>query len=212
MTKSRKITRARGDFDSSSSLPLWSGLGAVLAGILFATWGYLHKDIAPASAYAPVRVLGVVVPLLFLLAILGFYVWQKEQLGRLAQAGFACSIVGAALGAVYRVLDMTDLASVAARYAYLVGKGLPPQLLDWFLWLLVGLMLIGVGCMKTNVDRWIGFLPLAMGSFGWVYYVSDVGDLLIVRSAHVLFGMLFSLAWVVLGCLLLQAAAENRTQ
>lgn len=45
-------------------------------------------------------------------------------------------------------------------------------------------------------------LPLAMGPFGWGYLLSDSGGVAEARSAHVLFGVLFGLGWVVLGYLL----------
>ncbi len=45
-------------------------------------------------------------------------------------------------------------------------------------------------------------MPLAMGVFGWIYYFSDFGSAIQMRTIHVLFGLLFGLSWVLLGYLL----------
>lgn len=49
------------------------------------------------------------------------------------------------------------------------------------------------------------------GLFGWAYLFSDFGGIVEAWSAHLLFGALFSLGWVVLGCLFWLESAKRHT-
>src|SRR5688500_6073858 len=99
MVKGRSARRVRRRRRSSPALLRWSGLGAVLAGVLFAAWGYLHQGRAPQPPDAIASALGLVVPLLFLLGLAGFYVRSRERAGsRLGRIGFLFGFLGAGLG------------------------------------------------------------------------------------------------------------------
>lgn len=210
--KGPSVIGTRGIRRSSSPPRRWGGTGAVLGGVLFAVWGYLHTDIASPQLDAIADVLGLVVPLLFLVGLLGYHAWIRGRAsGSLGRIGFAFAFGGAGLGIAYRLLDVAGIASTADRYGYVVGKGLPPQLFDWFPWLLVGLTLIGMAYVRTgSLEGWAS-LPLAMGWFGWTYYISESGGIVQVRAIHVLFGLLFSLSWIGLGCLLWARETAERT-
>jgi hypothetical protein len=210
--KGPSVTGTRGIRRSSSPLLRWGGTGAVLGGVLFAVWGYLHADIASPQLDAIADVLGLVVPLLFLAGLIGHYAWlQGRASGSLGGIGFIFGFGGAGLGEAYRLLDIAGIASTADRYDYVVGKGLPPQLFDWFPWLLVGLTLIGMASVRTgSLEGWAP-LPLAMGLFGWTYYISESAGITQLRAIHVLFGLLFSLSWIGLGCLLWSTETPERT-
>jgi hypothetical protein len=171
--------------------------------VLFAAWGYLHRDGASARVDAIVGALGVVVPLLFLVGLSGFYAWSRRRVARrLGQIGFILSCIAAGLGIFYRVLELSGTADAADRYSYLAGKGWTPQLFDWLPWLFTGLVLVGIASMWTGTIRGRDLLPLVMGLFGWAYYLSDSAGMVQMRLAHILFGALFSLSWIVLGYLL----------
>ena len=70
--------------------------------------------------------------------------------------------------------------------------------------LLTGLTLIGVDAIATaKASGWWDSLPLIMALFGWAYYVTDDYKMLALHPAHVAFGVLFGLSWIVLGYTLL---------
>ncbi len=50
----------------------------------------------------------------------------------------------------------------------------------------------------------MGFLPLIMGLFGGAYQLTDSGGVFRMGYAHEVFGVVYSLSWIVLGCLLWQ--------
>jgi len=52
-------------------------------------------------------------------------------------------------------------------------------------------------------------LLLAMGAFGWVYYLTDSGAVLEARPVHIGFGLLFSLGWAALGLALLRGGLRQ---
>jgi hypothetical protein len=203
IAKVRNAIRSQRGELLSSRLLRWSGLAAMLAGVLFAAWGYLHKEGASARLDTLVGVLGIVVPLLFSVGLSGFYAWSwgraAQQLGLI---GLMFSYIGTALGIFYRGLELSGTADAADRYSYLTGKGWTPQLFDWLPWLFTGLVLMGIASMWTRTVRKGHRLPLAMGLFGWAYYLSDSGGVVQMRLAHILFAALFSLSWIIFGYLL----------
>jgi hypothetical protein len=212
MAKERSVTGARRRRRSSPHLLRWSGPGAVLAGVLFAAWGYLHKGSAPQPPDAIASALGLVVPLLFLLGLAGFYVRSRGRTGWwLGWLGFIFGFIGSGLGVAYRLMEISGIVTTADRYGYVVGKGWPPQLFDWFPWLLVGLTLMSMATVRAGSLRGLALLPLAMGIFGWAYYLSDFESTVQMRAVHVLFGVLFSLSWVFLGYLLWSEGTGRHT-
>jgi hypothetical protein len=67
-------------------------------------------------------------------------------------------------------------------------------------WLLVGLTIVGLAAVRKGVVRDWSLSLLAMALFGWVYHLTDdITGIVDVRSVHVVFGVLFSLSWMVLG-------------
>jgi hypothetical protein len=62
-----------------------------------------------------------------------------------------------------------------------------------------GLALAGIASLGVGESKGLGALMLAIGLFGWGYDLTDSSPGLLVRSTHVGFGLLFSLAWVALG-------------
>ena len=188
----------------------WGSLGAILGGPLFASWGYVHRESAPPHFDALANALSIIVPLLFSMGLAGFCAWRSRRAERicgevgsvLALAGSILALAGCGLGFLYNLAVVLSVTDTAERYGYAASQGWPPQLLDWFPWLLLGLTLIGMAYVRTEPLRGWRFLPLSMGTFGWVYFFSDFGSTNQMRTAHILFGLLFSLCWVLLGYLI----------
>ncbi len=169
------------------------GLAAILAGVLFVVWGYVHRDGAPAYLTHIANTLGFVVPLLFLLGLAGLCARCKGRVGRPGIIGLGLGCIGSAGGIVRSVVDMS------AWYAYVAGKGWLYLVLDWLFLLLAGLTLAGLAAIRTGSSRRWGVLLLAMGTLGGIYFLTDSGSALEMRAVHIVCGVSFGLGWVALG-------------
>lgn len=177
-----------------SILGKWSGSGAILAGLLFAVWGYVPKDSSPQIFVIAKSALGTVVPLLFLLGLAGLRARCIGRAGSLVEAGFVLCFAAAVWGGVVRhFVDMTAL------YQHIMREGWPPWLSNWFAWLLVGLIVIGVAAATRKALRDYGILLLTIGSFGWLFFSTGSGGLIETPLGRLTFGALFCLGWVALG-------------
>lgn len=177
------------------------GIGALLAGVLFAIWGYVHRDEAPWYFDALATVLSFVVPALFLLGLTGLYVLCQGRVGRIGKFGLVLALSGSAMGVAYAV----PWSSFATREDWLASLvWLDTPLVWWLQAFLVGLPLVGIAAIGTRNLRGLGTLLLVMGALGWLYYVTDAGAVLEARLAHVVLAALFSLGWIALGLALLK--------
>jgi hypothetical protein len=190
---------------SSSPLVRWGGLGAILAGVLFMVWGYVHTDDAPPYSAAVARALGIVVPLLFVLALAGLHARCKGRASRLRTMTFVPGFVGSGGGVVHGFMYAFDWY---AWYVHVEGRVWLSTPLDWSIWLFAGLTLIGVTTIRTKALWKYGALSLVMGVFGWVYYFTDFEGIAHTRAVHIVFGILFGLSWVALGYGLRQEEAK----
>ena len=164
-----------------------------MGGVLFVVWGYIDRPNIPENLIAVIHVLALVVPTLFLAAVVGLSVLWRSRLGMLGWMGMALAVY--AWGwSVLRAI---------------VGEMWPHYLPAWLLFMLIGLTLMGVATVRSGWSRRSGAVVLATGVFGWVYYLTDSGALLEARSVHIGFGLLFSLGWVVLGVGLLAAGTKR---
>ena len=177
----------------SSILAEWSGPGAILAGVLFALWG---------SFGIVGGALDTVVPLLFLLGLAGLRIRCVERLGLLGEAGFVLGFVALLWGGVVR-----PFVNMTALYRYMVREGWPPWLSNWFAWLVVSLIMIGVAVAMVKALQDYGVLSLAVGMFGWLYFSTSSGGVLETYVGHSAFGALFCLGWIALGYALWKDAA-----
>jgi len=177
-----------------SFLAKWSGPGAILAGILFAVWGYVPNASSPQFFGIAESALGTVVPLLFLLGLAGFRARCVGRVGWLGEAGFILCFVASVWGGVVRpFVNTTDL------YRYIMREGWPPWLINWFAWLVVGLIVIGVATTATKALRDYGLLSLTIGSFGWLFFSTGSGGVIETHLGRLAFGTLFCLGWMALG-------------
>jgi hypothetical protein len=180
--------------------PSVGGIAAILGGLLFVAWGYVHRDVAPWYFDATAQALSFVVPALFYTALTGLYALCRESVGRLGKFGFVLAFAGSAMGVAYAV-PWSAFASRDDWRSSLVWLDTP--LVWWLQVLLIGIPLVGIWGVRSGTLRGQGFLLLAIGAFGWVYYAADSGAILASRSVHVVFGALFGLGWIALGLLLL---------
>jgi hypothetical protein len=207
----RRITRKpERDLEASRVLvQRWGGGGALLAGVLFAAWGYIHRENAPAYLDAMARALNLIVPALFLVGLAGLYVLCERRAGRIGKVGFVPGMAGSAMGAAYAV----PWSAFATRGDWLALLAWLDVVLVWWLHItLTGLLVIGVAAVRTRAVRSLGILMLAMGMFGWAYYLTDSGGIAEARFVHIGFGVLFSLSWVALGLTLLRESAPRFTK
>ncbi len=178
------------------------GVGAILGGALFVAWGYIDTPGISGGLGLAVRVLSFVVPTLFLAAVVGLLALRGNEPAILGQMGMVLtmyawgwSLVGAIVGG-------------EAVWAYFAQRGWPHYLTDWLLFMLIGLMFVGIATARSGPLRG-GALVLATVVFGWVYYLTDSGAVLAIRSVHVGFGLAFSLGWVALGIWLSMAGTTS---
>lgn len=172
----------------SSAIAKWSGSGAILAGVLFAAWGYFN---------IVEGVLGTVVPLLFLLGLAGLRTRCTGRAGWLGEAGFVLGFVASVWGGIVR-----PFVNMTTFYRYIVGEGWPPWLSNWFAWLVISLIVVGVAATMTKASRGCGVLSLTVGSFGWLFFSTNSGGVIETHLGHVMFGGLFCLSWIALGYVL----------
>jgi hypothetical protein len=201
--------KPRREFWGSSILPTLRGFAALLAGMLFATWGYVHRENAPWYFDAIAGALNAVVPALFLVGFIGLFVLCKGQVGRIGKVGLVLGLAGSAMGSAY-----------AVHWSAFATRDDPLSLLEWLdtvlVWwlpiILAGLPLAGIAALGARPLRGLGVLLLAMGALGWAYLVTDSDAIFEARLEHVVFGLLFSLSWVVLGLALLRRGSHLRAQ
>ena len=227
-------TSERSNHPWFSTLVGWRGWTSALAGVLFAVWGYVDREEHFWYLDIPVKVLGVVVPLLVFVGLAGVYTKWRRQVGWLGETGFGLSLVGAAWGIYEGVLDgyfwyvriasrgdywqegyvAPEGAEDAAVAAVVAEKGWLLMLLEpiWLSVLLAGLTIAGLAAVRTRELRDWGFLLLVMALFGWVHQFTDVNTIVEAHSVHIVFGVLFSLSWVVLGYALWSSRNAVRRQ
>jgi hypothetical protein len=196
---------------SSSILAKWSGPAAMLAGVLFAAWGFLPDDSASQRLAIAQRTLGTIVPLLLLLGLAGLrarcVVGRAGWLGRAGiEAGFVRGFVALVWGGVLRpFVDMTAL------YRYLLSEGWPPWFSNWIAWFVVSLIVIGLAASATKATRDYGVLALTVGLLGWLYFSTNSGGVIETHLGHVTLGGLFCLSWIALGYALWKDAGLKRS-
>jgi hypothetical protein len=192
--------------------------GGCFGGVLFLVLGYLDREGAPWYYDLAVLVLGIFVPLLFLVGLAGTYVKFRGQVGWISLIGFLLCFAGAEWAAINAFMYAPNLYRHLGERTWDHGSAPEEcglcllsklsQLLNFpQTWLFVGLSIVGLATVrKKGVLKDWGLLVLAMALFGWVYQLTDdVAGIVDVRSVHVVFGILFSLSWMALGYALLSS-------
>ncbi len=203
--------RGAGNASPPPPMQRWGGVGAVLGGALLGAWGYLHGNIAlPYSDAVVARAMSLFLHALFLAGLAGLYACWRRTGGWLGAAGFGVGFFGVLLEmsqGIHGVLFESGVVDVDSWHAYVRAvTGLPAKLLTWPPWTPVGLAAIGMNFVGARrALRVLGYLLLATGFCGCAYAFTEPGGVVEEMGfAHVLFGALYSLSWMVLGCLLLR--------
>jgi hypothetical protein len=172
--------------------------------VLFVAWGYIDRPDIPENFVAVVQAFAFVVPVLFLATMVGLCLLWGTRSRTLWWMGMALIVYGVGWGLVGAIVGGE------AKWVFFAQRGWPHYLTDWLLFMLAGLMVVGIAAARSGSPRG-GALVLATGVFGLVYYVSDSGaSVLETRAVHVGFGLLFSLGWVALGLALLAVGIRQK--
>ena len=181
----------------------------MLAGVLLATWGYIHDEDMSWRFGIIEDVLDFVVPLLFLVGMTGLYALGKGWVGRLGGAGFILGGVGTAWGFLDGVFDVPlwyfFWHTYFPRQGWLLGA------VNWVSFLSGGLVLVGLALIWTRALRRWGDLVFGMGAVGLVYAFTETGDATATRLVHVAFGVVFSLGWVTFGYALFRSVGNRQS-
>ena len=152
-----------------ASLYRLSGIAAMLCGLCIIGQRFIFDLLFPGSL---IRV-GTFAPQLGLIALVGFYLWQREALGAAGAVGFAINFLGLAyLGCVdfarHYVLAHLDPAEVAA----LLSSGVRGVFLAIGVIFIIGVVLFGVTMLRAalmprvaTVLFMVGFVPFALSPF-----------------------------------------------
>src|SRR5918998_5698295 len=133
----------------------WSGLAAMLGGVLFSGKVLCNMtDIRSSHATDVMDLLFFFAPLLLLLGMASFCTLCAQRYGTLGKMGCIISLSGLAVGAI----------------GSLLGVWIEPlRLADWlgFRFLCIGLVLLGIATIKAQAlsGRWSA-LPLTLGLVG----------------------------------------------
>ncbi len=144
---------------------------------------------------------------LLLVGLVGLCAWWWEgRASLLGAVGFVVGFAGAALGVthgIHALISASGMAEPDPWYVYVrAATGLPAKVFRWFPMLPIGMATVGIGSIRAGALGGWGFLPLVMGLLGGAYQLTDSGGVLRMGYAHVVFGVGYSLGWIVLGCLL----------
>jgi hypothetical protein len=149
--------------------------------------------------------LALVVPALFLAAVVGLGILGRSRLGLLGWMGMVLAVY-ALVWNVVRAIIGTD-----AAWDYFALRAWSYYLASWLSLMLTGLTFVGVAIVRGGPSQGTGASVLATGVFGWGYYLTDSGAVFEARLVHIGFGLLFGLGWVALGVGLF-AAGTRRSQ
>jgi hypothetical protein len=104
---------------------------------------------------------------------------------------------------IHALISASGMAEPAPWYVYVrAATGLPAKVFRLLPMLPVGMATVGIGSIRAAALGGWGFLPLVIGLFGWAYQLTDSDGIFRMGYAHVVFGVVYSLSWIVPGCLL----------
>ena len=133
----------------------WSGWAAASSGVLFLVLGYVDREGAPWHLDLAVIVLGIVVPLLFVVGLAGLYVKFGPQAGWFSSVEFLISFAGAGWATIDAMKNAPNLyrqmgertwstpPGAAQECGFCLLAKLSQLLSDPITWLLVGLSIVG---------------------------------------------------------------------
>ena len=143
----------------TTNLIRWSGLIAVLGGILFPLAAFIHpngEDLAAVSMpnWVPAHLLGFVSVMLMHLSLIGLYARQAEQTGWLGLVGFLLAFIGGVFAVVIQYVTSTVNPLIAAQSPALFDQAMTPPSFAPRLFVfgfIFGYVLFGVATIRAGV-------------------------------------------------------------
>ncbi len=209
---------------SSSRLIRWSGLLAILGGVIWIASWILNGLTEDASR----TVLGLseggyrritnAALLLFMVGLVGFHKRQAGRSGKLGTTGLIVALVGCALMIIGNVFEFGLIGSIpdGERPGMMMGWGI--FLLGLIFIVPTGLLLFGIGVIKANVlPSWSRALPLVIGLISLLGIFIGIVQMVLRGDTVGGWGLItiivsLGLGWVLLGYALWSGTQERPAQ
>jgi hypothetical protein len=153
---------------SSSNLIRWSGLAALVGGVLFVVAELLglptlnvetFSETATTASYAIQHLVYLLGVALVLLGLPGLYVRQSEATGALGLIGFLVAFLGTVLVAGFIWASAFIAPALASEAPEFLDAGPPPGLIPTFVIFAVGWLLFGIATLRGHIyPRWAAIL------------------------------------------------------
>jgi len=192
---------------STTNLIRWSGLIAMLGGILFPVAAFLHpngEDLSAVSMpnWVPAHLLGFVSVTVMHLSLIGLYARQVEQAGWLGLVGFVLAFVGGAFAIVIQYVTSILIPLIASQAPALFDQAMtPPQFAPplFVLGFILGHVLFGVATIRAAVlPRGSGILVIIGILLFFLGEVSFLGQGLSAPALQQVFALIRKLHGIVL--------------
>lgn len=190
-----------------ASLVRWSGLSAILGGVLFALAAILHPNGEDLSAvlmltWVPAHLLGLTSVMFLHLGLVGLYARQVEKAGWLGLIGFVLAFIGGTFAAAIQYLTSTTIPLVAAQAPALFDQAMTPPVFApplFVLGFVLGHVLFGLASVRAGIlPRWSGILVMVGIVIFFVGELSFLGQRLAVPALQQVFETIRDLRIVVL--------------
>ncbi len=209
---------------SSSRLIRWSGLLAILGGVIWtASWilnGLTEDGLTTVLGLSEggYRRITNAALLLFMVGLVGFHKRQAGRSGKLGTTGLMVALVGCVLMIIGNVFEFGLIGSIphGARPGIMMGWGI--FLVGLIFIVPTGLVLFGVGVIKANVlPSWSRALPLDIGLISLLGIFIGIVEMVLRGDAVAEWGLItiilaFGLGWVLLGYALWSGTPETPAQ
>jgi uncharacterized membrane protein len=185
----------------------WSGLLAILGGILFPVAAIIHpngEDLAAVNmpSWVPAHILGFVSVTLMHLSLIGLYARQVEQVGWLGLVGFVLAFMGSAFAIVIQYVTSTVIPLIAAQAPALFDQAMtPPSFAPplFVLGFILGHVLFGFATIRARVlPRGSGVLVVVGILLFFLGEVSFLGQGLSAPALQQFFALIRKLHGIVL--------------
>jgi hypothetical protein len=190
-----------------ASLVRWSGLSAILGGVLFPLAAILHPNGEDLSAvlmptWVPAHLLGLASVMFLHLGLVGLHTRQAEEAGWLGLIGFVLAFIGGTFAVAIQYLTSTTIPLVAAQAPALFDQAMTPPAFApplFVLGFVFGHVLFALASIRAGIlPRWSGILVMIGIVIFFVGELSFLGQRLPVPALQQVFETIRNLRTVVL--------------